>query len=49
MVKLYIRSEYLVAFTEQRVSSGEFIIREGEAGHELFLLQEGTAVATKTL
>ena len=45
----YERSKLADAFTEQRVSSGEFIIREGEAGHELFLLQEGTAVATKTL
>ena len=45
----YERSKLADAFTEQRVTSGEFIIREGEAGHELFLLQEGTAVATKTL
>jgi len=31
------------------VRAGEFIIREGEEGKELFLLQDGSAIATKTL
>ena len=45
----YERSKLADAFTEKNVRAGEFIIREGEEGKELFLLQEGTAVATKTL
>ena len=45
----YERSKLADAFVDKRFSSGEFIIREGEAGHELFLLQEGSAIATKTL
>lgn len=45
----YERSKLADAFIEKRVAAGEFIIREGEDGNELFLLQEGAAVATKTL
>ena len=45
----YERSKLADAFTELNVRAGEFIIREGEEGKELFLLQDGTAVATKTL
>lgn len=45
----YERSKLADAFTETHVNAGEFIIREGEEGSELFLLQEGIAIATKTL
>jgi len=45
----YERSKLADAFCEKRVPEGQFIIREGETGNELFLLQEGNAVATKTL
>ena len=45
----YERSKLADAFVEKKVSAGEKIITEGEPGNELFLLQEGTAIATKTL
>ena len=45
----YERSKLADAFTEKRVAAGEMIIREGEPGNELFLLQAGSAIATKTL
>jgi len=48
-IEPYERSKLADAFTESRVAAGQFIIREGEPGNELFLLQEGAAVATKTL
>ena len=43
----YERSKLADAFTERKVSKDEMIIREGDAGNELFLLQEGKAYATK--
>ena len=45
----YERSKLADAFTEKKVSAGDFVIREGEPGNELYLLQEGSAIATKTL
>ena len=45
----YERSKLADAFTERRYKAGETIIQEGESGNELFLLQEGQAIATKTL
>ena len=45
----YERSKLSDAFVEKKVSAGEKIITEGEPGNDLFLLQEGTAIATKTL
>ena len=45
----YERSKLADAFTEVSVKAGEFIIKEGEPGQDLFLLQEGSAIATKTL
>ena len=45
----YERSKLADAFTEIRVDAGQTIITEGEPGNELFLLQEGVAIATKTL
>jgi len=45
----YERSKLAEAFNERNYSAGEYIIREGEDGNELFLLQEGQAIATKVL
>ena len=45
----YERSKLADAFNESSVAAGETIIREGEPGNELFLLQSGSAIATKTL
>ena len=45
----YERNTLADAFVEKKVKEGDYIIREGEPGNELFLLQEGAAVATKTL
>ena len=45
----YERSKLADAFTEKKFSQGEFVIRENEPGNEMFLLQEGAAIATKTL
>lgn len=45
----YERAKLADAFKEQRFASGEYIIKEGEPGNDLFLLQEGEAYATKTL
>lgn len=45
----YERSKLSDAFKEVHVAKGEYIIKEGDAGFDLFLLKEGEAVATKTL
>lgn len=45
----YERSKLSDAFKETSVKANEFIIKEGDAGNDLFLLREGEAVATKTL
>lgn len=45
----YERSQVAEAFEEKKFKAGEFIIREGEEGLELFFLLEGTAAATKVL
>ena len=45
----YERSKLADAFKEQSYSAGAYIIKEGEPGNDLFLLQEGEAIATKTL
>jgi cAMP-dependent protein kinase regulator len=45
----YERTSLADAFREIRVTAGEKVITEGEPGNDLFLLQEGEAVATKTL
>lgn len=45
----YERTQLADAFVEVRVKSGDKIIVEGEPGNDLFLLQEGTAIATKTM
>jgi len=45
----YERCKLADAFKETTFSAGQKIITEGEPGNDLFLLQEGEAVATKTL
>ena len=45
----YERSKLADAFVEHKFSKDQMIIKEGEAGNDLFLLQEGTAIATKTI
>ena len=44
----YERSKLADAFTEKRFEANQTIITEGEPGNELYLLQEGSAIATKT-
>lgn len=45
----YERSKLSDAFKDCEVKAGETIIKEGDSGNELFLLQEGEAFATKVL
>lgn len=45
----YERSKLSDAFKEVQIKAGEYIIKEGDAGFDLFLLKEGEAKATKTL
>ncbi len=45
----YERSKLSDAFKQHSFKAGEFVIREGEPGTDLFLLQEGEAAATKSL
>jgi len=45
----YERSKLADAFVEHKHKNGDFIIKEGEPGNDLYLLQEGTAIATKVL
>ena len=43
----YERSKLADAFTERTYKKDDLIIKEGDAGTELFLLQEGKCKATK--
>ena len=45
----YERQKLADAFTEQTFYAGEYIIREGDQGDDLFLMQEGRAVAVKVI
>ena len=45
----YERSKLADAFVEHKFKKDDMIIKEGEAGNDLFLLQEGTAIATKSI
>lgn len=45
----YERMKLCDAFKELRFKPGEYVIREGEDGSVFFIIQEGEAVATKTL
>ena len=37
------------ALKEQWFNKGEYVIREGESGNRFYIIEEGSAVATKTL
>jgi cAMP-dependent protein kinase regulator len=45
----YERSKLSDAFKELKFAAGDIIIREGDDGSDLYLVQDGEAVATKTL
>jgi len=45
----YERSQVSEAFKDEKFASGEYILREGEAGDKLYFLIEGEAYATKVL
>ncbi|CAG9313861.1 unnamed protein product [Blepharisma stoltei] len=45
----YERSQLSDAFANVVFNDGEYVIREGEEGNEFFIIEEGTAVATKTI
>ena len=45
----YERSKLADAFKEESYKAGEIIIQEGEEGHIFYLMEQGEAVATKTL
>jgi cAMP-dependent protein kinase regulator len=45
----YERSKLSDAFKQLSYKAGDYVIREGEPGNDLYLLQEGEAIATKNL
>jgi len=45
----YERSKLGDALKEERFAANEYVIREGQAGDRFFIIQEGTAIATKVL
>ncbi len=45
----YERSKLSDAFKEETFQPGEFIIKEGEEGNQLYLIEEGETIATKVL
>lgn len=45
----YERSKLCDAVKEENFETGQFIIREGEAGNKFYLIVAGEAYATKTL
>lgn len=45
----YGRSKLVNAFKDLEFAKDEFLIREGEKGSTLYIIAEGTAIATKTL
>lgn len=47
-VEAYERSQIAEAFREKKYEAGDYIIKEGEEGRELFFLETGKAYATKT-
>lgn len=45
----YERTKLADAFTEHHFKAGETIIKEGDPGNELYFVQEGKCIATKTM
>ncbi len=45
----YERSKLADAFKEEKYGAGDYIIQEGDTGNVFYFIQEGEAVATKTL
>ena len=45
----YERSKLGDALKEERFAANDFVIKEGQAGDRFFIIQEGTAIATKVL
>lgn len=45
----YERSQVAEAFVEKKFNAGDFIIKEGDLGEELYFLLDGSAAATKVL
>ncbi|OMJ68767.1 hypothetical protein SteCoe_33687 [Stentor coeruleus] len=45
----YERSQLADAFVTSKYSQGEFVIREGEEGNNFYIVEEGEAIATKTI
>ena len=45
----YERSKLADAIKDERYEPNDFIIREGEIGNVFYIINEGTAIATKTL
>ena len=45
----YERSKLADAFKEETFKAGSYIIKQGEEGNQLYLIEEGEAVATKIL
>lgn len=45
----YERQKLADAFRDVSVKAGETIIKEGDDGFDLYIIQEGEAIATKTL
>ena len=45
----YERAKIADAFKEEKFSAGEFVIKEFDQGDTFYFVEEGDAVATKTL
>ena len=45
----YERSKLADAIKEEKFKPEDYIIREGEPGHVFYIIEEGEAVATKTI
>ena len=45
----YERSILADGFKEESYKTGEYIIKEGDEGNNFFLIEDGSAIATKTL
>lgn len=45
----YERMKLSDAFKEEKYNTGDHVIREGDSGNVFYFIQEGEAIATKTL